>query len=130
MRERNVLAAYVIGMLAIVGGIVLYNALNDDSPDSPVQSGPSKRHEAGQGLLIDLSIPQALAEREQPDASPPARRATTPPAIHTSRSAAGGGGSAPAARPMVVSAQPACAQSLLGSVIGLLGSLLGGGGGC
>jgi hypothetical protein len=130
MRSRNVVVLYVLGTLAIIGGIVVYNDSNDKPGDDQVQSGPSKRAKAPEGILIDLAIPERVVEVEQADTTEPGRRATTPPATHASRSAAGGGAAAPAARPAMVMATPACSPSLLGSVLGLLGSLLGAGGGC
>lgn len=130
MRNRNIMAVYVLGGLAVVGGIALYNTSDDDTPDGQVESGPSRRGEAGQGILIDLALPESFFEREEPAGSGPVSRAVTPPATYTPRSAARGVAPAPATRPAVVAAPPACAPSLLGSVLGLLGALLGGGGGC
>jgi hypothetical protein len=130
MRDRKIMAVYVLGTLSIVGGIVAYNNADDDLPGGGPDNGPSRRVEKGQGIAIDLAIPEPFGSREQPDTSAPARRTVTPPATQAPRSAARGLASAPAARPVSVSARPACAQSLLGSVIGLLGALLGGGGGC
>lgn len=129
MRDRNVMAVYVLGALAVIGGIVAYNTY-DDTPDGQTENGPTRRFQGGQGVLIDLSLPDQPARREQPEVSGPATRVAGAPATHVARSAAGGGSSAPAARPTLVSTQPACSTSLLGSVLGLLGSLLGGGGGC
>lgn len=131
MRDRKIMAVYVVGTMSVVGGIVAYNNFVDDTPDGQAGGGSERRVEAGQGIFVDLALPEPRSRREEPAESRPESRATTPPAVqHTSRSAAGGSGSAPAARTASVSAAPACTQSLLGSVIGLLGALLGGGGGC
>ncbi|HTK66190.1 MAG TPA: hypothetical protein VL595_27680 [Pseudonocardia sp.] len=130
MRDRNIIVVYALGALAIVGGIALYNTSKDDVPDGQVESGPTRRGEAEQGILIDLALPESFFEREQPEESPPARRVPAAPATYTPRSAAGGSAPAPVTRPALVTAPPACVPSLLGSVLGLLGALLGGGGGC
>ena len=129
MRDRNVIAMYVVGVVSLVGAIVLYNNSDYDAPDSQ-GSGPSSRAEGTQGVIVDLALPESFFKREQPEASGPVSRATTPPEIQTSRSAAGGAAPVAAAQTTLVSAAPACNQSLLASVMGLLGALLGGGGGC
>lgn len=131
MRDRKIVVAYVLVPLVLVSGIVLYND-SDEIPDGGFGDGGGKRIQSGQGILVELALPTDDVRREQPDTSRPVSRVTTPPATHTARSAAGGGGgsSASSARPASVTAAPACTQSLLGSVLGLLGALLGGGGGC
>jgi hypothetical protein len=130
MRDRIILAACVLGALSVVGGIVLYNHSGDDAAGSQIEKGPAKRGHGGEGILIDVSSLNRLVKREEPDVSQPEGRAGAPSGTRTSMSPAGGAASAPAARPAFVSgpAPSACPSSLLGSVIGLLGALLGGGG--
>jgi hypothetical protein len=128
MRDRIIMAGYILGALAIVAGLIVYNNL--DSEDVPAPHGPSERIEAGEGTLIDIGVLNVILGRRE-EAAQPVAETKAPLPVQTRMSPAGGAAPAAVIQPaFVYTPPPTCAPSLLGSVLGLLGGLLGGRGGC
>jgi hypothetical protein len=135
MRDRIIVAVCALGVLSVIGGILLFANTGGDAADGQGEKKQRERVQAGEGIFVGGPFFNLLFPDQRPDASSPVGSTNAASAVPvTSSSAAGGGGAPAVARPAVAATvrpvAPVCNAGLIAAVVGLLGSLVGGGGGC
>jgi hypothetical protein len=129
VRSLGSVAAVVAAALAIVIGVVAYNAgsnVENARPPSGGQVGaPLEVHSANPFLPVQAPelVTGGSGMPVHASTGGGERQASSPP-VHATFS--GGGAHVVASAPV----RHGCNAGLLGSLVGLLGGLLGGGGGC
>ncbi|HEY4006223.1 MAG TPA: hypothetical protein VGM60_13700 [Pseudonocardia sp.] len=131
LRSFGVVGALAAAALALVIGILAFNAhSNSDQHPPPAAGGPQSGNADHPSVVAELRkyLPAALGGANGQEYTPPA---APPPAAEsqptvTVRATSAGGGGAPAAAPPRAAA--ACSPGLVGSLLAVVGSLLGGGG--
>jgi hypothetical protein len=128
LRSFGVVGALVAAALALVIGVIAFNANSDDDKHRPFGGGPETGVVDHPTTLAELRKYEAArlvdAGRAQPVDSPPPAAGSTPRVAVAQTSASGGGGGAAAPRP----AARSCNAGLLASLLATVGGLLGGSG--
>lgn len=132
LRSFGVVGALAAAALALVIGILAFNAHSNSDQHPPVAGGPQSGNADHPGVVAELRkyLPAALGgDNGQKYASPPVAAppvaAESRPTVTVRATSAGGGGAPSAAPPR---AAAACNPGLVGSLLAVVGSLLGGGG--
>jgi len=133
VRNRNIVVICVIAAASVVAGILFFGR-SDVGDGDAINRGPG-RGQATAAIALGGPFFNQLFESAAPDASQAVTSATA-----SARSSAGAGaragssvsGGAPSVARFAAPPRPArvCTPSLVGAVLGLLGSVLGGGSGC
>jgi hypothetical protein len=134
VRDRYIVVVCVIGVLSVFAGILFFSHSSAGDGGDAINRGPGRAEAAA----ITLGGPffNQLFERDAPDASQGVTSATSSARSSAAGAGAGarssGSGGGPSVARFAPAPQPArvCVPSLLGAVLGLLGSVLGGGSGC
>jgi hypothetical protein len=132
LRSFGVVGALAAAALALVVGILAFNAHSNGGEHPPVAGGPQPGSADHPGVAAELRryLPAALGGDDgqryppPPAAAPPPAAESRPPV--TVRATSAGGGGAPSAAPPRAAA--ACNPGLVGSLLAVVGSLLGGSG--